>query len=306
MSATASLGELLMADRATLGLDLGELSRSSGLAVDRIAAVESGRHDLTDAELCQLLDRYVALTPSRRPFRALVEIDLDAGTLRLRRTRRPRSLPAADRNLLHYLALLHRCSGLQPGSAIPLKAVDLSLLRASLALRRGEVTSRLDRMAGVIGPGLVRNRSLLAAAIGTGVVVAAGAIVLIPSGRSDTDRAPAGGAIDPRIDIGTPLVVERPPSEIPGFGPPDLEVRELPDLDRPETGLADPPADQPDPGAPDGDTSIPGTGSAAIPAPRIGTPLVVERPASAAAPTPPITAGNGPRGPPIDDLMISS
>ncbi len=287
MLATASLGELLVADRATVGVDLDELSRHSGFAVERIEAVESGRHDLSDAELCALLDDYSSLTRARRPFRALVEIDLDAGSLRLRKTRRPRALPAADRNLLHYLSILHRHNGLTPGAEIPLKAVDLSLLRASLALRRGEVASRLDRMAGAIVPGLTRNRSLLAVAFATGLVVAAGAIVLIPStgSGSGSQPEPANGAVVPRIDIGTPLVIERDPADIPAFEPStggsagqDLSV--------------------------DGDIEN-GAAPTVAPAPRIGTALVIERGPSTVIPSRSSTDENGQRGPPIERGNIS-
>lgn len=290
MLATASLGELLVADRATVGVDLDELSRHSGFAVERIEAVESGRHDLSDAELCALLDDYSSLTRARRPFRALVEIDLDAGSLRLRKTRRPRALPAADRNLLHYLSILHRHNELTPGAEIPLKAVDLSLLRASLALRRGEVASRLDRMAGAIVPGLTRNRSLLAVAFATGLVVAAGAIVLIPStgSGSGSQPEPANGAVVPRIDIGTPLVIERDPADIPAFesspdGAPGNDVGVDAELESSAASM-----------------------TSAVPTPRIGTALVIERAPSITLPTPSSVDGNGPRGPPVDELFISS
>jgi hypothetical protein len=310
MLATASLGELLVADRIAVGVELDELSRQSGFELGRIEAVESGRHDLTDIELCQLLDRYSALSSarlasSRRPFRALVEIDLDAGSLRLRRTRRPRALPAADRNLLHYLSMVHRHNDLRLGTEIPLKAVDLNLLRASLALRRNEVASRVDRMTGRLGPGLTANRSILAVAVATGLVVAAGAIVLIPMGRSANEPTSPPGAIDPRIDIGTPLVIERAPSEIlgfdgtngpdpgadPGTGPgPDSVERDQ----RSWTGL-------------DLDADLEtGSGPIGAIAPSAQTGSIVEGAATRPVTTSPNLGWRGPRGPPAVNLMISS
>lgn len=307
MLATASLGELLVADRIAVGVELDELSRQSGFDLGRIEAVESGRHDLTDTELCQLLDRYTALSSarlasSRRPFRALVEIDLDAGSLRLRRTRRPRALPAADRNLLHYLSMVHRHNDLRLGTEIPLKAVDLNLLRASLALRRGDVASRVDRMTGRIGPGLTADRSILAVAVATGLVVAAGAIILIPTARSTNEPTSSPGAIDPRIDIGTPLVIERAPSEIPGFDGVDPEPASAADAvsgsvereQRPWTGL-------------DLDADLE-TGSGPIGAspPSAQTSTIADRAADRPVSTPPDLGRRGPRGPPTANLMISS
>ncbi len=189
---------------------------------------------------------------------------------------------------MHYLSILHRHNGLTPGAEIPLRAVDLSLLRASLALRRGEVASRLDRMTGAIGPGLVRNRSLLAVAVATGLVVAAGAIVLIPSSRSGSGSGtePPSGSVVPRIDIGTPLVVERDLADVPDIGSsPDASPGQ-------DLGV-------------DGDIEN-SAGSTAIPTPSIGTALVIERAPAAAVPRPRLVDENGPRGPPNDGVMISS
>lgn len=294
MTATASLGELLVATRADAGVELGELSRLSGFDVERIEAVESGRHDLDDAELAELLDRYHIPPPSRRFAGATIEIDLDAGSLRLRRSRRPRSVPAADRNLLQYLSLVHRHFDVEPGTGIPLKAVDLDLLRASLALRRSEVASRLDRMGQAVGPSL-RGRSLLAVAVGTGLVVAAGAIVLIPD-RTTTEPAPSP-AIDPRIDIGTPLVVERDPSEIPDpFDVADPAITPSLEVGPPDAGTAS--AVDGDTVALDTDGGIVEAAPDAVPSPRVGRPLVLERPAPADFPTSPDVGDNQPRGPP--------
>lgn len=286
---TVCLGDLLVARRADTGVSVAELSRASGLADDRIAAVESGRHDLSDEELSALLDRYHIPSPGRRWSRTVVEIDLEGASLRLVRTHRGHAAPAADRNLLRYLTLVHRHFDLRPGVEIPLKAVDLGLLRSSLGLRRHEVESRVDRMTGAIGADLLRNRNLLTVAMATGLVVAAGAIVLIPLVRADSgdpSPAPATG-IDPRIDIGTPLVVERDPADLV-ITPAPSRTERVPSTERvvpaePESSIGT------DAGTGDG---------LSTPRPQIGTALVVERP-SPIVPTPNPTSESDPaRGPP--------
>jgi hypothetical protein len=312
MSRTASLGELLSASRRDAGLGLDEIGLASGLPAARIAAVEAGRHDLSDAELSDLLERYPIPSPPHRPHWRIVQIDLDGGCLRMDRSRRPRSVPAADRNLLRYLELVHHRFAIEPGVAIPLKAVDLVLLRSCLALRRDEVTSRLDRMTGSLGPDLVRHRSLWAAAFGTGLAVAAGAVVLIPPDRPGDD-GPSG--VDPRIDIGTPMVVEREPVEAPT---PSLQVPAGTDPDPHPDPHPDPdpdrsaPAPAPDPRGASVDTAsgpadpgpvVVGPDPVVVPTPITigadnGSPLVPRRPAGASRPPSPDPPDGRSRGPP--------
>ena len=282
MMPTVSLGELLTATRAGHGLSRAAVGRAAGIGGRRVAEVERGRHDLSETELGRLLDAYPQALSSRRLARMVVEIDLDDGLLRLHQTRRRRSAPVADRNLLRYLALLHQHLDLDLGRDIPLKAADLGLLRASLALRRDEVTSRLDHMGGADAPGPSRNRSLLAVALASGLAVVAGAVILVPSSRP-SNGTPPPASIDPRIDIGTPMVVERDPADIPTATTADPTGR------TDETGRTAEPT---------------GAVSATDPSsgPQIGLPMVVERPGAAVPPTPPDSSDNRPRGPPRNRL----
>lgn len=301
-----SLGELLTAVRTRHGLTRDEIGRSAGLAADRVASVESGFHDLTEIELDALLDACPASISRRRSSHLLVEIDLDGGMLRLHRDRSRwgrrvgragRPVPVADRNLLRYLTLVHEHLDLHLGHDIPLKAADLGLLRASLALRRDQVNSRLDHMAGAAGSPATRNRSLLAVAAATGLVVAAGAVVLVPlrSGSTgparghDQDQSPRAGSPageegaipPPQIDIGTPMVVERDPAAISAPAPAQTPTQ------TPASSFESFDA---------GPVPVP----AAAAEPRIGTPLVLERPASAAIATSLGPTDTQSRGPPRD------
>ncbi|MGH1488937.1 MAG: hypothetical protein ACRBK7_05990 [Acidimicrobiales bacterium] len=236
IQATPTLGDLMTAHRATANLELSDLSNLSGLPIAQIERVESGRHDLDCDELAGLLGCYNISSGIGRLSSPVVEISLEGGWVAMRSARRRRTgQPAADENLVSYLSLVYAHCDLKPGAQIPLKLVDLSILRSALALRRSDVSAQVDRMTGRIPEGLRRNRSLLSVAAATGIAVAAGAIVLIP-GSTTTTISSAGpvdaliavtqtveasetiaqsgpAIIDPRIDIGTPLVIERSAAE---------------------------------------------------------------------------------------------
>ncbi|MGB5760026.1 MAG: helix-turn-helix domain-containing protein, partial [Acidimicrobiales bacterium] len=148
---TSVLGELLSANRAACGLTLEALSSRSGFTVDQIVEVESGRHDLEAPALERLLASYEIPAMTKRRSRLSVEISLDGGWVALGAGRRSQGkLPEADENLLSYLCLVYRDRDLSLHDRIPLKTVDLSLLRASLAIRRPEVRSRLDRQRNTV------------------------------------------------------------------------------------------------------------------------------------------------------------
>ncbi len=277
---TSILGELLSANRAASGLTLEALSSRSGFAVDQIVDVESGRHDLEAPALERLLANYEIPAMIKSRSRLSVEISLDGGWVCLGAGRRSGGkLPEADQNLLSYLCLVYDDRDLSLDDRIPLKSVDLSLLRASLALRRPEVRSRLDRQRNGVPARLRQNRSLLAVATAAGVAVVAGAIILVPAVRSSNTATPetspidavsavltepavgpidtpfdTAPVIDPRIDIGTAVVMERGPDSWTADGDPWFAPVPAPDPDdrrirlRPSQ-LAQPPVIEVEPSA---------------------------------------------------------
>jgi hypothetical protein len=228
---TRTLGELMAAHRASAGIELETISRASGFPRSRVEAVESDQHDLTSTELADLLAHYRVPPLVGRFSSPVVEINLEGGWIAIRATRRRGSRrPTADENLISYLSLVHQYRGLRAGTCIPLKLIDLSILRAALAIRRSDVSAEVDRMTGRIPEGLRRNRSLMGVAAATGIVVTAGAIVLVPAAPTTVVAPGTAGLLvpvavvasepdrpdpaitpptDPRIEIGTALVIER-------------------------------------------------------------------------------------------------
>lgn len=237
---TSTLGDLLTLVRVEAGLSVDQMGRSGPLTVETVRELEAGRYDLPPADLAAVLDRYGVPSIGPRFARNVVVISLEEGWVSLRQTRRFWEPTAdADQNLLRYLSLLYRHLGLSFGERVPVRSVDLALLRASLALRRDEVESHLDRLGVGLSRKLGPNRNLLAFAA-AGIAVAAGAIVLLPAASVDkmvTGRpaSPAGQAVphvqpaddripapasasavsEPQIDIGTAVVIHRSPSGVP-------------------------------------------------------------------------------------------
>lgn len=268
VSDTSTLGDLLVANRNESGMDLEDLSMASSLTVEQILEVESGRHDLDASELRALLVNYEVPSIVGRLSRLAVEISLEDGWVTMSSTRRTwADQPDADQNLLSYLVLLYEDLGLKLGDPISLKSVDLSLLRAALALRRPEVEAQLDRLGNSIPDRLRRNKSLLVVAAAAGIAVVAGAITFIPAAQQPAIEDGAGSPqrdlpsvaiesadeqsvvdIDPRIDIGTPLVIERsaevalldsdaaPAIAGPSVGP-QIEIGTAAVIERPATDI---------------------------------------------------------------------
>jgi hypothetical protein len=285
ITGTSTLGDLLTKARCDAGRTIEDVALRSAVPVEQIREVESSRYSLSPAELAEVLDGYGVPSADGRLARTVVVISLEDGWISMKETRRIWKTQAeADRNLLRYLLLVCEGRGLSMGERIPFRSVDLSLLRASLAIRRSEVEAHLDNRGWRVPERLRRNKSLLAVAATAGVTVAAGAIILVPAGSKESASSPASGTqdappvelvtepvdqvapgSDPRIEIGTALVVERSPAA-----------------------------------AADDDVAVDGAVTV-DPGIEIGTAVVIERPAVEAAPIERPASSKTSRGPPVGE-----
>lgn len=199
---TATLGDLLVEQRTAAATTVAVLSEASGLTIEQVKAVESSRHDLTPTELRRLLAAYDFKRPFGRFCRPVIEISLEDGWVTMRPTRQIWTTPDdADENLVCYLSLLHRNQGLAFGAKVPLKSVDLSLLRAALAIRRDDVKAELGRR-GLSLPKPVQDHGLLVVAA-SGVALAAGAMLVAPGlgiGQAD-DQLSGAPILAPAVEI---------------------------------------------------------------------------------------------------------
>ena len=208
------LGALLRQARVEKGWELVDLISRAGLTVVELDDVEHGRRDLDEATLNALLASYGIDDAELVPTRSQLVIDLDEGRIAVHRT--DIDVDASfgpDAVLTRYLALVYRLRGVELGTSLPLRDVDLDVLSTSLSLESHDIESRLQRlMSGRTDverdQHRIRRQLLLPLA---GVVIAAtglGTLVLVTD-DSGTSAVPAAEAVDVGTErIATPAIQE--------------------------------------------------------------------------------------------------
>lgn len=215
------LGGVLRAARRSRGFSHSDLVARTGGVVSEalLAAAEQGHIRIQPAALETVA---VALGVEIRelvPARAELVIDLDAGTISTRGgTRRYGSDPDPDEILVQYLALVHTLRGVEPGTPIPLRDVDLAVLSQALTVEAGVVRTKLVTLMGE-PPDLIRrtrhlSRKLVVPAAGILVgATAVGALVFV---LADGDDAADTGShvgqavvVEGDVELAPPLVAER-------------------------------------------------------------------------------------------------
>lgn len=196
LSMTVLLGQLLRTRRQVARVTVAAIAEASGMSPADIEAVEQGRHELGDASLNRLLRGYGVARCASSIAGTVVDISLADGWVTIRRSRRfVQHRRAADRNLIVYLTLLLEASALPMGYRLPLKEIDLSVLRPALSVRRADVKAHLDGQ-GVLTPSPVgAKRRLTTTATTAGLFLAAGAVLLMPATASAAQLLPLPGAI---------------------------------------------------------------------------------------------------------------
>ena len=182
------LGDLLAEARTAKGLTTAELARTSSVrfSASALDEIESGGRTLNDVELAALYD---VETGELVPVRTTLVIDLDGGTMSVG-TRQERTVDTSstDDVLIRYLSLVTTLRSLQPGTAVPLRQVDVEVLAEALSVERAEVTSRLSSLMSDPDNRVadrarrLRRRRVVPAA---GILVAATAVGVLLFVRSD-------------------------------------------------------------------------------------------------------------------------
>ncbi len=225
------LGEALRRRRESRAIELDELAaRSDRVTAVDLGDIESGRRPVDDDLVAHLLALYGVDDAELLPGRTRLVIDLDEGLLHIDDTTaalgprpggrgsvprltgtsdRPPGAPAVEPDdvLARYLALVWRLRGVEPGTVIALRDLDVQVLADALELGPEAVERRLrhlltaDRSRRTSR--LLRRRLLVPA---VGVVVAAtavGVLVLVADDAPTPDPAPS-------VSIGDATVVEAP------------------------------------------------------------------------------------------------
>jgi len=224
-----AFGSLLSAHRSDNDLTLESVVEASGVTVGHLLALEIGLHDLSGAQLSRVIDCY-RISSEADLRRLVVVVDLNHGTVSINKSRRRCIHQPADRVLVRYLQLLYSDQGLSVGDSVSLKQVDLSVLRGSLALRRDDVRSKVDKLTDGSGTAIrrARTRPLLMAL--AGLTVTAGVVVIGPnvmgSGSVSANQAPAVALVTAPADVIVPSVATAsavPSGSATEFNGPQLE-----------------------------------------------------------------------------------
>lgn len=220
------LGALLRRARQAAGLELTDLVAESTLSLVELEDVEQGRRRLDSTQLEALLDLYGVEPTGLLPERARLVIDLDEGRISVDQT----GVDVAEERgpdaiLARYLALVYRLRGLDIGTPIPLRDVDVELLATALVLDGSEVERRLQRLIeeeSTVADAQRRIRRQFLVPL-AGVVIgatAAGTVILV----AEDDAPGAPDAVTTVVDEGLPrladaAIVESPGGTATGLGP---------------------------------------------------------------------------------------
>lgn len=226
-----SLGGVLRAERDRRGLAIEQVAKFAGMSVATVRSVECDDHELSPDQLDQLMHHY--LVPDWSTQRGLGELtlDLDQGIVSFSDRGSSRVIDdPADRVLARYVSLLYTQRGVAVGTKVPVKDIDLTILRSALSVRQPEVRQHLESMQAVqeAKTATVERRArfvvggltVVAVALGLAIVLtgseAEPAIVVptesvVPAGVEVT--VPAG--VEITVEIGEAVSITRPPAAVP-------------------------------------------------------------------------------------------
>ena len=147
LAKVTTLGGVLRSEREHRLLGVNQIARLAGVQVDTIRALEGDDHGLTPQQLDEVITHYQA--PDWMTQRGLGELtlDLNEGIVSFSNTVATRALDnPADRVLARYVLLLYRHLGVEIGTKIPVKAIDLMVLRAALSVHKPEVEAQIQSL----------------------------------------------------------------------------------------------------------------------------------------------------------------
>jgi hypothetical protein len=223
------LGRILHDARQAHGETLPELVRRSGLAYDEswFADLEAGRVLLDEALVRWAGALYGVSSSEIVPARSQLVIDLDEGMIsaggRATALASTGEAGSVDAVLANYLALVYLLRDLPPGTPIPLREVDLTVLSQALQRDRRDLRTSLGRLISADGAALARRseslrRRLIVPVAGILVgLTAVGGLLLVRTNGSEahadegpaTEEGPAVTARDVPVEIGDAVVIER-------------------------------------------------------------------------------------------------
>ncbi len=137
------LGQLLAEARLREGADLEEFAARGNFTVGELSDFEAGHRVLNDSIVSQITSLYALDCGPIIPQRAELTIDLNDNVLSAAGHALPLSSAEHDHVLERYLSLVYVLRDNQPGTTVPLRDQDLSILAASLAEREELIAEQL-------------------------------------------------------------------------------------------------------------------------------------------------------------------
>ena len=221
-----TLGGVLRAEREHRLLAVDHMARFAGVEVDTIRAVEGDDHALSPAELDELMHHYQAPDWSTQRGLGELTLDLNAGIVSFSNQESSHLIDdAADRVLARYVLLLYGYRGVGVGTKIPVKDIDLMVLRAALSVRKPEVEQQIQNLLSQQGANAAaRERRAGFVLGGLAVVAIALGVAIVLTGSEVEPRAVVPNetlvpAAEATVEIGEAVSIVRPPNDqavVPG------------------------------------------------------------------------------------------
>lgn len=204
--------------------------------VDDVQAVENDNHDLSPVELDRIMQHYRDPSGGSRQTLGELSLDLTGGFVSYTDRQPDRQITdPIDRVLAQYVQMLYHDRNLDQGTRLPIKDIDLSVLRLALSVREPEVVRQIETIQGQRSMGLVPVRLPLLAAGGAALAgaVALGFLLAGPTSTVEQgpvtpapEQAPQGSVAPPEalanteasvipqeitVEIGEAVTLVRPP-----------------------------------------------------------------------------------------------
>lgn len=195
--ATATLGAVLRSQRERQQVPIDRVATLCGVLVDEVEAVENDDHDLSPLELDRMMQHYRDPSGGSRQTLGELTLDLTGGYVAYTDCQPDRQIAdPVDRVLAQYVQMLYQDRDVEPGTRVPIKDIDLTVLRLALSVRQPEVVKQIRTIQQGRTMTLARVPQPVVAAGGLALLgaVVLGLLMAAPSNDVDGEN-PADSAV---------------------------------------------------------------------------------------------------------------
>lgn len=184
--------------------------------VEDVVAVENDDHDLTPVELDRLMQHYRDPSGGSRQTLGELTLDLTGGYVAYTDRRPDRQIAdPIDRVLAQYVQMLYVERSVESGTRIPIKDIDLTVLRLALSVRKPEVVRQIESIQ---SGRMIRVSDVPLPAVAAGGLALLGAVLLGMMIASPADEADVPSERPAAVQSEAP-VTQAVDSQSPGAAP---------------------------------------------------------------------------------------